>query len=64
MRGLPMRAAIVHRTTSLRGEMYRGTMTSVRQCGVTMPCGVIVRGDVTRSTRNRYYTLRNEQHKM
>jgi hypothetical protein len=50
MRGLPIRAAIVHRTTSLRGEMYRGTMTSIRQCGVTMPCGVTVRGDVTRST--------------
>jgi hypothetical protein len=50
MRGLPIRAAIVNRTTSLRGERYRGTMTSVRQCGFTMPCGVTVRGDVTRTT--------------
>ena len=50
MRGLPIRAAIVHRTTNLRGEMYRGTMTSVRQCGVAIPCGVTVRGDVTHST--------------
>jgi hypothetical protein len=50
MRGLPIQAAIVHRTTGLRGEMYRGTMTSVRQCGVTMHCGQTVHGDVTRST--------------
>jgi hypothetical protein len=50
MRGLRIRAAIVHRTTSLRGEMYRGTMTSVRQYGVTMPCGVTVRENVTRTT--------------